>query len=225
MANVVLFGTNEMARMTHFYLRHDSPHDVVAFTVDGARIEEESLLGLPDRAVRGCTGPLPPGEYAMAVPIAFSKVNQLRAAKYDEAKAKGYELISYVSSKAATWPGLVTGDNCFIYENSAVGPYVSIGNDVVIAGASIAHDSIIGDHSFLAAHAVVLGSVTIGAYSVLGANSTCRDGITIGSGCIIGAGVTITKSAPDRGVYVSKPAELLSKSSDVLGDWLNWPVR
>jgi sugar O-acyltransferase (sialic acid O-acetyltransferase NeuD family) len=225
LAKVVLFGHGEMARMTHFYLRHDSPHDVVAFTVDRARISEETLLGLPIVPFEEVVTLYPPRGYRMAVPIAFSGVNRVRAAKYSEAKAKGYELISYVSSKAVTWPGLVTGDNCFIYENSVVGPYVSIGDDVVIAGASIGHDSVIGDHSFLAAHAVVLGSVTIGGYSVLGANSTCRDGITIGSGCVIGAGVTMTKSAPDRGVYVSRPAERLAKSSDVLSDWINWPVR
>lgn len=225
MANVVLFGTNEMARMTHFYLRHDSPHDVVAFTVDGARIEEGSLLGLPVVPFEDVAKLYPPSDHAMGVTIAFSKVNRLRAAKYAEAKAKGYELISYVSSKSATWPGLVMGDNCFIYENSTVGPYVTIGDDVIIAGASVAHDTVIGDHSFLAAGAVVLGSVTIGEYSVIGANATCRDGITIGSSCIIGAGVTLTRSAPDRGVYVSQPAERLAKTSDVLSDWLNWPVK
>ncbi len=225
MARVVLFGSAEMARMTYFYLRHDSPHDVAAFTVDGARISEESMLGLPIVPFEDIQTLYPPGEYVMAVPIAFSKVNQVRAAKYREAKAKGYDLISYVSSKAATWPGLVIGDNCFIYDNSAVGPYVTIGNDVVIVGSSIGHDSVIGDHCFLAAHSVVLGSVTIGSYSVLGANSTCRDGITIGTGCIVGAGVTMTRSAAERGVYVSKPPERLAKSSDVLSDWINWPVR
>ena len=225
MAKVVLFGHAEMARMTYFYLQHDSPHDVAAFTVDGSRISDETLFGLPIVPFEDIQSLYPPDEYAMAVPIAFSKVNMLRAAKYHEAKAKGYELISYVSSKAATLPGLVMGDNCFIYDNSAVGPYVTIGNDVVIVGSSIVHDSVIGDHCFLAAHSVVLGSVTIGAYSVLGANSTCGDRIAIGSGCIIGAGVTMTKSAPDRGVYVSRPPERLAKSSDVLKDWLNWPVK
>ena len=225
MANVVVFGHAEMARMTHFYLHHDSPHEVVAFTVDRTRISEVSLLGRPIVPFEDIQTLYPPAEYRMAVPIAFSRVNRLRAAKYQEAKAKGYELISYVSSKATTWPDLTTGDNCFIYENSAVGPYVTIGNDVIIAGSSIAHDSVIGDHCFLAAHAVVLGTVTVGEYSVLGANSTCRDGITIGGGCIIGAGVTMTRSAADRGVYVSRPAERLPKSSDVLSDWLNWPVK
>lgn len=224
MARVVVFGHAEMARITYFYLTHDSPHEVAGFTVDRARIAEDTLFGLPIVPFEDVQTIYSPREYKMAVPIGFSKVNKLRAAKYSDAKAKGYELISYVSSKAATWPGLVIGDNCFIYEGSAVGPYVTIGNDVVIAGSSIAHDSIIGDHCFLAAHAVLLGAVTVGAYCVLGANSTCRHGITIGSECIIGAGATVTKSIPDRAVYVSRPAELLPKSSDVLSGWLTWPI-
>ena len=149
-----------MARMTHFYLQHDSPHRVEAFTVDGARISEGTLLGLPVVPFEDVASLYPPDRYQMGVPIAFSKVNNLRAAKYHEARAKGYELISYVSSRAVTWPGLAIGDNCFIYEGSVVGPYVRIGSDVIIAGSSIGHDSVIGDHSFLAAHAVVLGNVS-----------------------------------------------------------------
>lgn len=223
-AKVVLFGHTEMARMTHFYLTHDSPHEVVAFTVDAAKVGEDSLFGLPIVPFEEVQVTYPPADYRMAVPIAFTRVNRLRAAKYSEAKAKGYELISYVSSKAATWPGLAFGDNCFIYENSAIGPYATIGNDVVIAGSSIAHDAVIGDHAFLAAHAVVLGAVTIGPYSILGANSTCRHGITIGEACVVGAGAVVNKSIPDRAVYVSRPAEPLAKSSDHLGAWLNWPA-
>jgi sugar O-acyltransferase (sialic acid O-acetyltransferase NeuD family) len=225
MSKVVVFGYTDLARIVHYYLRHDSPHDVVAFTADAGHIKEGSLFGLPVVPFEEVEALYPPSEYRMAVPIAFSQVNRLRAAKYSEAKAKGYELISYVSSKASTWPDLEMGDNCFIFEGSVVAPYTLIGNDVVIAGSSVGHDVVIGDHCFLAAHAVVLGFVTVGPYSVLGANSTCRDGITIGSGCIVGAGVTMTKSAADRGVYVARPVERLGKSSDVLSDWLNWPVR
>lgn len=225
MARVVLFGHSEMARMTYHFLEHDSPHDVVAFTVDGDRIVEETLFGLPIVPFEDVQVLYPPAENAMAVPIAFGKLNSIRAAKYNEAKAKGYELISYVSSRATTWPSLVMGDNCFIFESSVVGPYVTIGNDVIIAGSSIGHDSVIGDHCFLAAGAVVLGMVTVGEYTMLGANSTLREGITIGSACIIGAGATMTTSAADRGVYTSMPAARLPKTSDVLSNWLTWPVR
>lgn len=44
MEKVVIFGATEMAAMSHFYLTHDSPYDVVAFTVDRDYIKEETLV-------------------------------------------------------------------------------------------------------------------------------------------------------------------------------------
>ena len=47
MQKVVLFGSGQMASMICFYLTHDSPFEVAAFTVDGEYIRDETLLGLP----------------------------------------------------------------------------------------------------------------------------------------------------------------------------------
>ena len=44
---VVLFGNGQMACFAHTVLTNDSPHEVVAFTVDGAYITERTVLGLP----------------------------------------------------------------------------------------------------------------------------------------------------------------------------------
>jgi sugar O-acyltransferase (sialic acid O-acetyltransferase NeuD family) len=225
MEKVVLFGNAGVAKMNHFYLSHDSPYEVAAFTVDREYVKEDTLLGLPVVPFEDVESILPPSEYKMAVPLGFRKVNRFRAEKYSQAKAKGYELISYVSSRASTWPGLVVGDNCFIYENSAIGPFAAIGNNVIIAGGKVGHHSIIEDHCFLAAYAVVLGGVIVGPYCVLGANSTIKDRITVARECIIGAGALITKDTIERGVYVSEPAELVPKRSDELSTWLTWGVR
>jgi hypothetical protein len=78
-AKVVLFGNSGMARMTYFYLSHNSPHEVAAFTVDRARIAEDTLFGLPILPLEDVQTICPPSAYKMAVPIAFSKVNKLRA--------------------------------------------------------------------------------------------------------------------------------------------------
>ena len=226
MEKVVLFGNAEVASMTYFYLSHDSPYEVAAFTVDREYIKEDTRFGLPVVPFEDVESICPPGEYKMSVALGFSKVNRFRAERYSQAKAKGYELISYVSSKATTWPGLVIGDNCFIQENSAIMPFAKIGNNVIIAaGSIIGHHSVIKDHCFLASGVVVLGSVTIEPYCVLGANSTINDGVTIARECIIGAGATISKSTRERGVYIDQPAELLPKPSNVLSRWLTWPVR
>ena len=226
MEKVVLFGNTEVAGLNHFFLSHDSPYEVAAFTVDRAYIGEDTHFGLPVVPFEEVESICPPDEYKMAIPLGFRRVNRFRAEKYSHAKAKGYELITYVSSKATTWPGLVVGDNCFISENCVIQPFVEIGNNVVIAsGTIIGHHSVIKDHCFLASGVVVLGAVTIEPYCVLGANSTIKDGVTIARECIIGAGATIARSTQERGVYVDQPADLLPKSSDVLSQWLTWPVK
>src|SRR3954452_25236433 len=116
MAKVVLFGNGQMTSMIHFYFTHDSPFEVAAFTVDAEHIKEKTLLGLPVVPFEDLERAYPPGEFDMSIPISYRNVNQLRAEKYQLAKAKGYRLINYISSKAITWPGLVIGDNCTILE-------------------------------------------------------------------------------------------------------------
>jgi sugar O-acyltransferase (sialic acid O-acetyltransferase NeuD family) len=223
---VVIFGANEAAVLSHFYLTHDSPCEVVAFTVNRDFIKEETLCGLPIIPFENIEAAFPPAEHRMHIAVFYGRVNRTREEKYHQAKAKGYRLISHISSKAVTWPGLVIGDNSVIMESCVVQPYAKIGNNVTIStGSIIGHHSVIGDHCFLAAGAVVLGCATIEPYCFLGGNATIRDGVTVARECIVGAGVLIGKNTQERGVYVSKPPERLSKSSDVLGQWLTSQAR
>ena len=227
MERVIVFGNGQPAEFTYFYLTHDSPYKVAAFTADREYIKEGTLFGLPVVPFEDVESIYSPSEYKMSIPISYRKVNRLRAERYGQAKAKGYELISYVSLKATTWPGLVVGDNSFILENTVIGPFAEIGNNVFIgSGSIIGHHSVIKDHCFVGPHAVILGSTTIEPYCVLGANSTIRDGgVIIARECIIGAGVTITKNTEERGVYINKPPELLPKPSNELTSWLTWGMK
>jgi len=43
---VVLFGNARFAETNHFYLNHDSPYEVAAFTVDRAHIQQQELLAV-----------------------------------------------------------------------------------------------------------------------------------------------------------------------------------
>lgn len=227
MDRVIIFGNGQEAEMNYIYLTHSSPYEVAAFTVDRAYIKEDMLLGLPVVPFEDIESVYPPDEFKMSLLISYRKLNRLRAEKYDQAKAKGYELISYVSPKAVTWPGLVMGDNCYIAENSVICPFAEIGNNVFIgAGSLVGHHSVIKDHCFVAPHAVILGSATIEPYCLIGANSTIRDGgVIVARECIIGAGVSITADTREKGVYINRAAELLPKPSNELSTWLTWSVK
>ena len=106
--------------------------DVIAFTVDQAYMAANQHRGLPVVAYEEVHLRFPPSHYRMFIPISFKKMNHIRAAKYDDAKSRGYELISYVSSRTTTFPDFTCGDNCFIFEDNTIQPFVVIGNDVVM---------------------------------------------------------------------------------------------
>lgn len=201
MSKVIIFGLKDLAELAHFYLTNDSEHDVVAFTVNKNFIQSEECIGLPVVPFEDIQNVYPPSEYKMFIPMTYAKVNKLRAEKYSKAKEKGYELISYISSKA-TYYNTPVGENCFIFENNVIQPFSTIGNNIILwSGNHIGHHSIIKDHCFISSHVVVSGHVTIEPYCFIGVNATIRDNVTIGAENVIGAGSLILENTPERAVF------------------------
>jgi sugar O-acyltransferase (sialic acid O-acetyltransferase NeuD family) len=201
-SDVVIFGTTDFAQVAAEYLRVDSPHDVVAFTVHERYIEEPELLGIPVVPFEQLQERHPPTRTSMFVAIGFSGVNKTRRAMYEECKGQGYELISYVNSKAIHWGELEVGDNTFVFEANVIQPFVRIGRNVIIwSGNHIGHHSQIEDHCFIASHAVISGNVTIGEETFVGVNATFRDSVHVAPRCLIGAGAMIMKDTEEGGVY------------------------
>jgi sugar O-acyltransferase (sialic acid O-acetyltransferase NeuD family) len=214
---VVIFGTGDFARVAAVYLREDSAYDVVAFTANAERIHDRTLLGIDVVPFETLEQTHPPCEFAMYVAIGFKRVNKARAEIYDICRQKGYELITYVNSKAVVWGEIAIGDNCFIFENNVIQPFVNVGNDVVIwSGNHIGHDSSIGDHCFIASHAVISGNVKIGSRCFVGVNSTFRDGVIVGPDCVIGAGAIILKDTNPGEVYAAEATPLFHRASHEL---------
>jgi sugar O-acyltransferase (sialic acid O-acetyltransferase NeuD family) len=212
--DVVIFGTGDYARVAAVYLSEDSEYKVVAFTVDAQHVEDETLAGIPVVPFEELERRHPPSKHAMLVAIGFSGVNKARARVYERCKERGYELISYVNSRATHYGELQLGDNCFVFEENVIQPKVHIGNDVVLwSGNHIGHDSEIGDHCFVASHAVISGNVTIGPYCFVGVNATIRDGVTIAPECVIGAGALIMKDTERGGVYSVRGTEQIERKS------------
>jgi sugar O-acyltransferase (sialic acid O-acetyltransferase NeuD family) len=215
MKPVVIFGTGDFARIASVYFENDSPRQVAAFTVNEQYIgDEKELLGHEIVAWEGIEERFPPSDYDMFVAVGFSRVNQARAEVYEQAKSRGYELASYVSSQASFVTDPVIGDNTFIFEQNVIQPFVTIGSNCVLwSGNHIGHDATIGDHVFIASHAVISGNVTIGDYTFIGVNATFRDGITIAPRNVIGAGALLMKNTEEGAVYSVRGTEPYGKKS------------
>lgn len=211
---VVIFGTNSFSEIVYFYLTHDSEYNVEAFCATTDYIKEETKFDLPIIDFKNIEDFYPPDKYDLYIAIGYVNLNKTRARYYDEAKAKGYKLITYISSKATVWTKDI-GDNCFILEDNTIQPYVKIGNNVVFwSGNHIGHHSTIEDHCYITSHSVISGHCRIKEYTFVGVNATLRDGLTIEKENIIGAGALILTNTKEKEVYAAKKTELFPKSSD-----------
>lgn len=207
--NLVIFGSAEIAELAKYYFENDSAFRVAAFTVDDEFAEADQHLGLPLVPFSEVATRYPPAEYAMHVALSYSKLNRLRQEKYEQAKAAGYELASYVCSRSVTWPDLSFGDNCFILENQTVQPTVKIGNNVVVwSGNHLGHGSVIGDHTYIASHVVISGHCTIGQRCFFGVNATVKDFTDIGDDCFVAMDASVTKDMSAGSVALGAPAEI-----------------
>lgn len=199
---VLIFGVGDFARIARFYLQHDSDLDVAAFTVHQQYIARGEVLGLPVVPWETASDTHPSSRYDLLIAVGYSKVNKNRAAIFDEASHAGYDMITYVCSKATTWPGLSVGKGSFIFENNVIQPFVEIGaNTVLWSGNHIGHDSIIGNNVFITSHVVVSGNCRVGDNTFIGVNATLRDGITIGKDCVVGAGTVLLRDAEPGSVF------------------------
>ena len=120
----------------------------------------------------------------------------------------GYQLASYISSRASILNSDSIGDNCFILEDNTIQPFATIGNNVTLwSGNHIGHHTVIHDHSFIASHVVVSGGCEIGEQCFIGVNATLRDHITIGDRCVLGAASILLRDAEPDGVYIGQATE------------------
>lgn len=211
---LIIFGAGTFSSLAAYSLAHDAGREVAAFCVDRDFVGSGMHEGLPLVAFDLLAKSFPPADHDILIPLGWTKMNAVRQERCIQAKAMGYRIASYVSSRACVWRELRVGENVFIYEQSIVQPFVRLGENVTVrAGANLGHHSTVGNHSFIASSVVTGGNVSIGERCFIGLGAVLRDGIRIGDRCFIGAGAVVIGDTDPDGVYVGNPARKLEKSS------------
>jgi sugar O-acyltransferase (sialic acid O-acetyltransferase NeuD family) len=209
MSKIVIIGTGETGQIAYEYFTHDSEHEVVAFSVERAYLPQESkLYDLPIVPLEDLEKNFCPSEVLAFVAVSSTKLNRVRTRLYGYLKERGYGFVSYISSRAFVWHNAEVGENCFIFENNTIQPFVKIGNNVVLwSGNHIGHNTIIRDNCFISSQVVISGFCDIGENCFLGVNSTIINNISIARDCFIGAGALIQKSTKEGEVYQCNASE------------------
>ena len=139
-------------------------------------------------------------------------MNRDRQRFYNEAKAKGYHLISYVSSRAILCNNCI-GDNCFILEGVNIQPFATVGNNTVIwCYSHIGHHTSVGNNVFISG-AGVSGRCTIGDNSYISANAVIDANVTLAEGTLAGIASVISRDTKPWSIYTGHPARKRKISS------------
>lgn len=212
---IVIFGIGDIAQIANYYFDIDSEYEVVAFTVDKAYLNSNEFEGKPVIAFEDINEFYPPNDFKMFIATSYANLNKIRASKYEQAKQKGYELVSYISSKCSYMSQYPCGDNCFIFEDNTIQPFVKIGSNVTLwSGNHIGHHSTIDDHNFISSHVVISGHCHIKSYSFIGVNATLHNDVTLEQENIIAAGAIISKNTKEQSIWVPARSVLLDKKSN-----------
>jgi sugar O-acyltransferase (sialic acid O-acetyltransferase NeuD family) len=198
MKKLIIYGTGLVAEVAEFYFRTDTDYQISAFTNAAEYIAQEGFNGKPLVPFETLESAYSPDEYDIFIALGYTKTNQIRQSRYDEARKKGYTCATYISPRS-TYYETPVGDNCFILENNVIQPFVRIGNNVTLwSGNHIGHHSTIRDHCFISSHVVISGGCDIGENCFLGVNATFRDNIKLGRFVVIGSGAVVMKDCAER---------------------------
>ena len=183
---------------------------ILAF-VDEARVHEGQRFGfeiMPD---------LPPGHLDDGCPIALAVGDNFQRQQLSEnlkqrgATEENFPAIAHPSASVSRFARIECG--AVILQGAQVGPAANVGRFCVVAtGASLTHDAVMADYSFVSTNAV-LGAATLGERSFVGFGSVVNAGSRVGDDVVIGAQSFVRGEIEDCVVAHGSPAQVSRRRS------------
>jgi acetyltransferase-like isoleucine patch superfamily enzyme len=203
----------------------------VGFTVDAGHLDADSKHGLPVVPFEDLERLFPPSETAVIAPLGRNLMRGLAAGRLQAAKRRGYRSISYVSSRAMTWPDLMTGDGCMIHDGVTIEPFASIGDTTnLLPGCHLGHHVSIAGSCFMAPRVILAGRVRVEERTFIGICAIVHSGVRIARGCLIAAGVRVNRDTDEDGIYEgagNPPGRARPQPEAGLAvlPWMGWAIQ
>ena len=121
--------------------------------------------------------------------------------------------------------GVIIEDEVEIGANTCI-DRGTLGDTFVGRGARIdnlvhlAHNTRVGEHAAVIAHAMVGGSTQIGARAWIAPSACLRDRIRIGDDAVVGLGSVVTRGVPNGTTVFGNPARPEAEQRRLLASWL-----
>jgi sugar O-acyltransferase (sialic acid O-acetyltransferase NeuD family) len=208
MDSIIIYGNGKIARIIYHFVK--TKFDVVAFTVDREFINagDEEFEALPLVPFESVQKTYSTKKHKMLVCVGYVAMNNVREAKYVEAKSKGYDFVNYIHPSVEIHDNIAIGENNIILDHVSLQPYVLVGNSNFIwSNAVVAHGAKIGNTNWITSGVVISGDTTIKSRCFLGVNASIGHNIQINNESFVGANTLVTKNTNEKEVLISKEGE------------------
>lgn len=212
--DIVIYGNGAIARILHSIARRTTA--IKGFTVDDHCIPEghDRFCGLPIVPFSRLEETFNPKRCKLILAVGFLEMNELRARKYDEAKARGYSFASYVHESVFIHDDVVIGESCIVLDHVSIHPGSTIGRGTFISSnVNVGHDCNLAPYNWINSGVAIAGGCNIGAGCFFGPNSCTAHGVTLGDRTFVAPNTLVSRSTGNDEVYVSAPGEKSRLSS------------
>ncbi|MDP9958405.1 acetyltransferase [Chryseobacterium lathyri] len=209
MKRIAIIGSGHLGQQIAHHIHHDSSDKVVAF------FDEFQ----PVNTIIGQT-PVIGGNNDVITKYQQNEFDAVLIAigyKHLETKKEMFQNLdgkvpfyTFVHSSCYRDPSAFIGQGAVLYPGCVIDQNVRIEDNVLMnISCTVAHDSIIGKHSFLSPSVAIAGFVNIQEQCIIGINSTIIDNITIAAKTQIGGGGVVIKDIDTSGLYVGNPVKFI----------------
>jgi len=197
---IFVFGASGHAKVVLDILEQDPSHRVAWLVDDNADLKGEHFFGyqvIGGRKELGMASPCP-----QKTIVAIGN-NGIRSKIAQELRLEGFSLIMAIHPRATLGRGVRVGFGTVVMAGAVINADAVVGDDVIInTGATVDHDCQIGSGVHIAPGVTLCGTVSVGSGTFVGAGATVIQNISIGANAMIGAGATVVENVPDGGLVV-----------------------
>ena len=214
--NVVIYGVGPYAEVFFYDLVQYGKNNFlpIAFTVDEQYMESANFCGLPVVAFENVENFYPPDKFEMFVICGYTRMRNRRE-MFNKAQQKGYIFPNYVSSKARVEGKLNIGCNNIVLAGAEIGHDGIMGNNNFInQNCYLAHNFEIGNDNIFSAGCIIGGFSKIGDLNFFGFSVISSGFRKVGNENLIGMGSVLTKNVANFSKVYGNPARVISYHYD-----------
>lgn len=207
MKRLAIIASGDLGQQIAYHATQDKQFDVVGFFDDYANPEtsKNTILGTVEDIERVYKA----NRFDELIIAIGYKHFEVRAQLFTRFSNK-IPFATFIHSSCYVDESCKIGSGVCLFPGSVLDANVEIQDNVLVnVACTIAHDSIIGSHTFLSPRVAIAGFVTIGENCNIGINSTIIDCIKIINGTQIGGGTVVISNIEKKGLYVGNPSRFI----------------